>query len=355
MMHMFNAVMLAVGSSSAASIIAKATLAAASGLAGAWLARGSRAAVRHAVLAAAFGVLLLLPIVSTVTPPFRIVVQETSAATFVPTGARATVVPGVMRKAPRPERSLSVLLLWGWIAGTAIFLAPVAMGLWHVRSLRGSAQPWQRGQSLVDGLAPDAGIRRRVKVLLHGSLVGPMTCGVVHPAVVFSADTEKWAEEDLTRAIVHELEHVRRGDRIVHCLARAIRAAYWFHPLVWLVWSRLELEAERACDDAVLTRSEATAYADQLVELARRLTRAKTPLLAMANRADLAARVTAVLDTRQRRGRAGRCPGHSPAWLRRSSSPYRPSRRWRHRKEPRRVPAHTWYGSSPLPLWLQKT
>jgi hypothetical protein len=36
MMHLFNAVMLAVGSSSSASIIAKATPAAATGLAGAW-------------------------------------------------------------------------------------------------------------------------------------------------------------------------------------------------------------------------------------------------------------------------------------------------------------------------------
>ena len=32
---------------------------------------------------------------------------------------------------------------------------------------------------------------------------------------------------------------------------------------------KLVLEAERCCDDAVLRHSEATAYADQLVELAR--------------------------------------------------------------------------------------
>jgi uncharacterized protein (TIGR03435 family) len=56
----------------------------------------------------------------------------------------------------------------------------------------------------------------------------------------------------------------------------------------------------------VLRRSEATAYADQLVGLAKRLSIAqRTPLLAMANRADLATRVRAVLDARQQRGRAG--------------------------------------------------
>jgi TonB family protein len=109
----------------------------------------------------------------------------------------------------------------------------------------------------------------------------------------------------LTRAIVHELEHVKRGDWLSHCFARAVCAVYWFHPLVWIALRRLALEAERSCDDAVLRRSEATAYADQLVGIAQRLSSAKSPLLAMANRADLATRVRAALDSRQRRGRAG--------------------------------------------------
>jgi beta-lactamase regulating signal transducer with metallopeptidase domain len=74
--------------------------------------------------------------------------------------------------------------------------------------------------------------------------------------------------------------------------------------LVWIAWRRLELEAERSCDDAVLRRSEAPAYADQLVGLAKRLSMApESPMVAMASRADLAARVGAVLDTRQGHGR----------------------------------------------------
>jgi uncharacterized protein (TIGR03435 family) len=81
---------------------------------------------------------------------------------------------------------------------------------------------------------------------------------------------------------------------------------YWFHPLAWIAWRKLVLEAERSCDDAVLRRSEATAYADQLVRLAKRLpTAQRSPLLAMASRSDLSARVGAVLDSRQNRGRAG--------------------------------------------------
>jgi uncharacterized protein (TIGR03435 family) len=102
------------------------------------------------------------------------------------------------------------------------------------------------------------------------------------------------------------MEHVRRGDWLSHCLARVACAIYWFHPLVWIALRQLVLEAERACDDAVLHRAEATAYADQLIVLAERLSsRTGPPVLAMANRHDLASRVRAVLDARQRRGRAG--------------------------------------------------
>jgi beta-lactamase regulating signal transducer with metallopeptidase domain len=48
-------------------------------------------------------------------------------------------------------------------------------------------------------------------------------------------------------------------------VARSVCGVYWFHPLVWVCWRHLRLEAERACDDAVVRDGEATAYADQLV------------------------------------------------------------------------------------------
>jgi uncharacterized protein (TIGR03435 family) len=326
MIPLINGFMLAVSSSLAASIVAKATFTTALALTGVRLARKSRAAVRHALLAAAFGVLLALPIVSIVAPPVRIAtpMMAQDRAWSAPTAGTLAVAPpitaadagagGVPVVPRRAGLSLPVLLLMGWIAGTTLFLLPMVMGLWQTRSLRRSARPWLHGQSVVEALAPQAGIHGRVEVLLHEAAPGPMTCGAVHPAIVFSRDAQSWDGEDLNRAMIHELEHVRRGDWMSHCLARAVCAVYWFHPLVWIAWRRLALEAERSCDDAVLGRAEATAYAEQLVGLARRLLLvakvpvAKSSILAMANRADLSMRVKAVLDSGQPRGRAGAVP-----------------------------------------------
>ena len=284
MMPVIDGVMLAVGSSLAASIVVKVTVTTALALIAAWLARGNRAAVRHALLAAMFGVMLLLPIASVVMPPLHVGVpvgvQSRTALLQLGTGStlshpsrrRGCRWSCHSRNAARVSKlSMSNLLLAGWAVGVAIFLLPVVIGLWQIRSLRRSGLPWRRGQSVVETLALDAGIHRRVEVLLHEALPGPMTCGVVHPAIVLPRTPRTGSREDLNRAIVHELEHVRRGDSVSRCLARVACAVYWFHPLVWIAWRRLALEAERSCDDAVLRRSEATAYADQLVGLAKRL------------------------------------------------------------------------------------
>jgi TonB family protein len=317
MMAEIRETMLAASSSLFASILVKATVACCIALGAVWLSRRSRAAVRHVWLAAAFAVLLALPIAALLAPPLRITVRGTAEPiAFRMPGLHATssgLPAAPLRTAVPPEASqtskslLPRLLLAGWMAGAAIFLLPVAMGLWQVRSLRRSALPWRQGQSAAERLTGPAGIRRPVSVLLHDTLSGPMTCGVIHPAIVLPDDAGNWQPDDLDRALVHELEHVRRFDWLCHCLARTVCALYWFHPLVWVARRKLVLEAERSCDDGVLGRSEATAYADQLVCLAQRLSGSgRSPLLAMASRADLARRVSAVLDGRQRRGRAGR-------------------------------------------------
>lgn len=283
------------------SLIAKATVLMAMGLAAAWMARRERAAVRHAVLAAAFGAIALLPMASVLAPAVNVPVGRVTQA-----GPAAAIVSGsAVQKAQIPTKPPVDWVLVVWVSGMMLFLAPLLVGLWQTRRWRRNALPWREGQELADELAGDAGIRRRVEVLLHSEAAGPVTFGSAHPAIVLPQGAQAWNGEEVRRALVHEMEHVRRWDRVTLCWARAVCAAYWFHPLAWMAWRRLALEAERACDDAVLARSEATAYADQLVELARSL-KGRAPAPAMASPADLATRVRAVLDARQQRGRAGR-------------------------------------------------
>src|SRR5579862_3385168 len=96
--------MLAACGSLAASIVVKVTLIAALALFAAWLARGNRAAVRHALLAAALGVTLLLPIASIVAPPVHLVmpvaVKKRASAAPPPAGGVEQGAPVLMLDNP---------------------------------------------------------------------------------------------------------------------------------------------------------------------------------------------------------------------------------------------------------------
>ncbi len=113
--------------------------------------------------------------------------------------------------------------------------------------------PWLEARELVRNLCEENGISRDVPILLHEAVAAPLTYGALQPRILLPADARTWADGDLRRALVHEIEHVHRGDWLTQVLARTVCAAYWFHPLAWSAWRQLSLEAERACDDAVLS------------------------------------------------------------------------------------------------------
>jgi uncharacterized protein (TIGR03435 family) len=317
----FADIAIGIGASFAAALLVKATLTLAGALAVTGLARRSRAAARHVLLVAAFAVLLALPAASFVMPSRALTVPGPQAASSAPGTAVVAVMTSPSPAVVEAQESVDTVrtessgvtaaaVLWAiWGAGLLLCLLPVLAGTWHLRSLGRSSSECARAEALLHRLSAEEDTQRSVAVRVHESIPGPMTYGVLRPVIMLPLDATAWSDEELCRAMIHELEHVRRGDWFTQYMARIVSAMYWFHPLVWIAWRRLSLEAERACDDAVLRRSEATAYANQLVLLAERLaTTARPPLLAMAACRDLSTRVRAVLDGAQARGRAGALP-----------------------------------------------
>ena len=301
-------------------IVIKATVALTLGLVAVALSARARASIRHLVLVCTLAALLALPVASGITPVLTVAVAVPAALAprseaparqpAAPAGevGAATIAPASVGEAREASSlrmpPLSTTLRAVWVSGVLILLAVLAHALWHVARIRRSAIPWLAAQAIADRLTVSGS--RPVSVVCHERVPAPITCGWRHPMVVFPIDAQQWSADDLERALVHELEHVRRGDWAVQLAARGVCAAYWFHPLVWVTWRRLCLECERACDDAVVERMADTEYAQQLVTLAGRLTQSDLrPVLSMARRSDLTVRVKAVLDRSQLRGRAG--------------------------------------------------
>jgi beta-lactamase regulating signal transducer with metallopeptidase domain len=299
------------------SLIAKATLILGTGLVAARVARHARAAVRHLILAATFASLLALPIAARTAFPIRVPILTVAAAPHgaghESVAAAGLAAPGAtVPSAASATRAWVAALPWTslvgaiWLLGALACLAPVVASTGRHRRWRRSGERDPTMGPAVRVLAADAGVKRVIDLLFHEDVRSPLTFGLRRPVIVLPLDARDWPDDDVRRALVHEIEHVRRADAATYGLTRAVAAVWWFHPLVWAAKRRLDLEAERACDDAVVMKEEHMAYAEQLVSLARRLSADSAhPALGMAGRTDLSTRVSALLDGRQRRGRAG--------------------------------------------------
>ena len=299
------------------SLVFKATVVLTAALAASYGARRARAAVRALILACGFAAVLVLPLAGLVVPARTVRIPVTpppQAAGFVEDvsstfsraigGTTALSRSAAERKSyARPTGAAALRVVW--VVGAVITLIPLLAGLWRLRRLARDGRPWPEGRTLIDEVCGDEWRHRPVHVFVHDELTAPMTCGVWRPAIGLPADVVRWTQPEIRRALVHELEHVRRRDWWLQLTARLACALYWFHPLAWAAWRRLHVETERACDDTVLRTADAAAYAEQLVSLARRVSgRYPAPVLFMASRSELGARVTAILDGHSARGRA---------------------------------------------------
>ena len=307
-------------------LVAKATIILVLGLLAVRLAARNRASIRHAILAACFALIALLPAAEIVLPTFELpwlpAAQASTASSnlgpaSLPAARPADPGTGARSTAPiassegtfalrRAQEAARTVLLIVWFAGTTALLASLVIGVVRVQRLRRSALPCLEYRAALTALSAQAGVRGAVDLVVHEDIAAPITCGLWRESIVLPEGASDWTQSAVARALVHELEHVKRRDWATQVAARSICAVYWFHPLVWMAYRQLCLEAEHACDDAVVAREEGTMYADQLVNLARRMaSQPAVAVLGMAHRSDLAARVAAVLDSGKTRGRAG--------------------------------------------------
>jgi beta-lactamase regulating signal transducer with metallopeptidase domain len=272
----------------------------ATALAGRW-----RASRRHLMLAATFAGVLVLPLAAVLLPSVRLelavprVTQPVTTPDVAPSVETLRQVESVARvriQQPGGITGVTVLRIT-WAAVALTLLLQMLASHWRLRRIRRYALPWNV-----------AGIPGRVDVLLHCEIAAPLALGYLRPAILLPTHAPEWEPAELRRAIVHELEHIRRADWPVQLMVRIVCSLYWFLPLSWIAWRRLCTEAERSCDDAVLRESDSAEYADQLVQLARRLSDAAPPALAMAGRSDLSARVRSILDASAKRGSVGVIP-----------------------------------------------
>jgi beta-lactamase regulating signal transducer with metallopeptidase domain len=202
------------------------------------------------------------------------------------------------RGAPVTPRQLAIGI---WAAGALAGLWILVAGLFRLRRLASGSQPiggiWA---DLTARISADYGLPRPVGLLHSRNPSVLVTWGVARPKVILPCGADAWSADVANVVLRHELAHVRRRDWVVQMIAQSLRIVFWFNPLIWIVYRRMRLEAELACDDAVLARDIiGHEYASQLLALARNLNttdRAWSAVLTMARPSTLERRFAAMLN-----------------------------------------------------------
>jgi beta-lactamase regulating signal transducer with metallopeptidase domain len=201
--------------------------------------------------------------------------------------------------------------VWALLAGCG--LLRVAVGLWHVRRVRRNCAAIDNASfdPILQATLNDFRSVRPVKICVSNSLQVPTAIGFIDPIVALPAWTfHELSSTELNAILLHELAHLRRWDDWTNLAQKLLRAIFFFHPAVWWIESKLSLEREMACDDAVLAQTaNPRAYAQCLVAVAEKTFMRRG--LAMAQAAvsrvrQTSQRVAQILDTKR--------PGATRVW-----------------------------------------
>jgi len=189
-----------------------------------------------------------------------------------------------------------------YVIGVLGVLLPTATASFRIRRLIERAHPidddsWS---TPLAGAQRALGMNRSVRLFMSAEVAVPMTVGVLRPVVALPWSADDWDGSQRRMVLLHELAHVRAADWVFNIAGRIACALYWFHPGAWWIARQLRQDCELACDDRVIEsgvrRSE---YAELLVAAVDRLRHSTTTpaaAVALAGRAGLRERLTAVLD-----------------------------------------------------------
>lgn len=265
-----------------------------------WLARRRRtAALQHAVWTAVVCGMLALLVFGAYLP--RMPLQISSSATALP--AISTIASTELfssqssQLTPRQEftgpaaASASGTLDWNKVALAAyltialVFLIRFVLGIFLARKLIRQAN--------------------RKGSFYESELISvPVTLGYFRPRIVLPVEWHTWENGKLNAVLTHESAHIRRRDALVKALAHLNRCIFWFHPLAWILESKLGLLAEQACDESsVAMLGDRESYANLILEMAAAgdgpRGRLRHHALTMAARSHIRQRIESLLSERR--------------------------------------------------------
>jgi beta-lactamase regulating signal transducer with metallopeptidase domain len=182
---------------------------------------------------------------------------------------------------PAPSWASYVLLAWAGVAGT--LLALLCGGSLRVRRWVREAEPIDDPvlYSLLEDCRERLGIRRLVELRNSEACTTPVVVGFRRPVILLPREVlSRLNDSEMRAVLMHELNHIARGDAIVNLLQGVLGALYFFHPLVWWANAALRRLREEACDELTVAAldGERRTYGEAIVKVTEIFGYASPPL-----------------------------------------------------------------------------
>jgi len=255
------------------------------------LARGLSAAQRFLVWAAGFVAMMCLPLL----PLLIRMASDSVGDAGTNAGARPT---GLLPWLQVDECWGGAILLL-WASASILRCVDLTVHFFRLRKLWKTATPIQFDRRNVDALNSNRG-RRRFEICTTRELESPSVIGFFSPRILIPEWLlERITREELDQILLHEAEHLRRGDDWSNLVQKFCLVLFPLNPALFWVERQLCLEREMACDQAVVNATRAPrAYATCLTSLAERGREHRAEALSLGawqGRSELAKRIHGIL------------------------------------------------------------
>ncbi len=157
-----------------------------------------------------------------------------------------------------------------WIVGAMLFLLKLIGGFFYIKNLVSKAQHLSDNyKRQLTSLKDKYAISRLVKIKESASISTPMVMGYIKPVILFPLGlVNQLTPQEVESILAHELAHVKRHDFLLNVLQMFIESIFYFHPGIWFISNKINMERENCCDDlAIQITGSNVSYAKTLVKL----------------------------------------------------------------------------------------
>lgn len=152
------------------------------------------------------------------------------------------------------EEHISTFLVL-WLIGCTILAAHFISSYFGAWKDMGESKPLEDAEYLESCIA-EQGFRRKILLRSKSGMLSPMTWGLLRPVIYFPSDFDR-EDKTLTRLVLlHECGHIRYFHSLLKLWNMCLICAYWYNPIVWIMFFKFERDLEISADRYALRHTE---------------------------------------------------------------------------------------------------